>query len=151
MTAFTGALTLLRFHLRRDRMMLFWWIAGDVLLYYSQAVSTDGLYATQAELDKAAAGMESNGAFIAMAGPARALNTLGGQVAWQAAAFGAIVAALMSMFLVGRHTRAEEESGRDELVRAAAIGRHAPLAATALLVVIATARLAVWSAGRLIG
>ncbi len=61
--------TLLRFHLRRDRMMLFWWIAGDVLLYYSQAVSTDGLYATQAELDKAAAGMEGNAAFIAMAGP----------------------------------------------------------------------------------
>jgi ABC-2 type transport system permease protein len=149
--AFTGALTLLRFHLRRDRVMLFWWIAGNVLLYYSQAVSTDGLYATQAELDKAAAGMESNGAFIAMAGPARALNTLGGQVAWQAAAFGAIVAALMSMFLVGRHTRAEEESGRDELVRAAAIGRHAPLAATALLVVIANVLLAALVAVSLIG
>lgn len=142
-TGSTGALTVLRFHLRRDRMMLFWWITGNVLLYYSQAVSTDGLYTTQAELDRAAAGMESNAAFIAMAGPARALNTLGGQVAWQAAAFGAIVAALMSMFLVGRHTRAEEESGRDELVRAAAIGRHAPLAATALVVVIANVLLGV--------
>lgn len=137
MTAFTGTITILRFHLRRDRMMLFWWIAGNVLLYYSQAVSADGLYSTQAELDKAAAGMEDNAAFIAMAGPARALNTIGGQVAWQAAAFGAIVAGLMSMSLVGRHTRAEEESGRDELVRAAAIGRHAPLAATALLILIA--------------
>ncbi|KQV75334.1 hypothetical protein ASC61_10150 [Aeromicrobium sp. Root344] len=133
----TGALTVLRFHLRRDRLMLLWWIAGNVLLYWSQAVSTDGLYPTQADLDKAAAGMADNAAFIAMAGPARALDTLGGQVAWQASAFGAIVAALMSMFLVGRHTRAEEETGRDELVRAAAIGRHAPLAATALLVVIA--------------
>ena len=48
---------------------------------------------------------------------------------WQSAAFGAIVAGLMSMFLVGRHTRAEEESGRDELLRAAAVGRHAPTAA----------------------
>jgi ABC-2 type transport system permease protein len=150
MTAFTGALSVLRFHLRRDRMMLFWWIAGNVLLYYSQAVSTDGLYTTQAELDKAAAGMEGNAAFIAMAGPARALDTLGGQVAWQAAAFGAIVAALMSMFLVGRHTRAEEESGREELVRAAAIGRHAPLAATALLVVIANLVLGVLIAVSLI-
>ncbi|VXB58605.1 ABC transporter permease [Aeromicrobium sp. 9AM] len=150
MTGLTGALTVLRFHLRRDRMMLFWWIAGDVLLYYSQAVSTDGLYTTQAELDKAAAGMEGNAAFIAMAGPARALNTVGGQVAWQAAAFGAIVAALMSMFLVGRHTRAEEESGRDELVRAAAIGRHAPLAATALLVTIANVLLGALISGSLI-
>lgn len=137
MTAFTGALTLLRFHLRRDRMMLLWWIAGGVLLYYSQAVSTDGLYTSQAQLDKAAKGMESNAAFIAMAGPARALNTIGGQVAWQAAAFGAIVAGLMSMFLVGRHTRAEEESGRDELVRAAVVGRHAPMAAAALVLLIA--------------
>ena len=64
-----------------------------------------------------------NAALIAMAGPARALNTVGGQVTWQATAFGAIVAGLMSMFLVGRHTRAEEESGRDELLRAAAVGR----------------------------
>ncbi len=35
--------------------------------------------------------MESNAAFIAMAGPARALNTIGGQVTWQSTAFGAIV------------------------------------------------------------
>ena len=73
--------------------------------------------------------MASNSAFVAMAGPARALNTIGGQVMWQASAFGAIVAGLMSMFLVGRHTRAEEESGRDELVRAAAVSRHASLTA----------------------
>lgn len=133
----TGTLTLLRFHLRRDRLMLTWRVLGGVLLYYSQAVSTDSLYATQAELDRAARGMESNVAFIAMAGPARALDTVGGQVAWQAAAFGAVVAGLMSMFLVVRHTRAEEESGRDELVRAAVVGRYAPVAAAALVVVVA--------------
>ena len=64
-----------------------------------------------------------------MAGPARALDTIGGQVTWQSTAFGAICVGLMSMFIVGRHTRAEEESGRDELVRAAAIGRLAPMTA----------------------
>ena len=73
--------------------------------------------------------MEGNAALIAMAGPARELNTVGGQVAWQSMAFGAIVAGLMSMFIVGRHTRAEEESGRDELVRSTAVGRHAPIVA----------------------
>ena len=88
-----------------------------------------GLYTTQAEFDRAAASMEGNTAFIAMAGPARALNTIGGQVMWQASAFGAVVVGLMSMFLVGRHTRAEEESGRDELLRASAVGRHASLTA----------------------
>jgi len=150
MRAFTGTARLLRFHLRRDRLMLLCWSAGAVVLYYAQAVSVDGLYSTQAEFDRAAAGMESNAAFIAMAGPARALNTTGGQVAWQASAFGAIVAGLMSMFLVGRHTRAEEESGRDELVRAAAVGRHAPLAAAAAVVVIANVLLGALVAGSLI-
>lgn len=137
MRSSTGALVLVRFHLRRDRLMLVLWILGGVLLYYSQAVGTDGLYSTQAQLDRAAAKMESNAAFIAMAGPARALDSVGGQVAWQAGAFGSILAGLMSMFLVGRHTRAEEESGRDELVRAAAVGRNAPLVAAAVTAAIA--------------
>ena len=135
----TGTATrlLLRFNLRRDRLMLLWWVLGAVLLYWSQAVSVEGLYPTQAEFDRAAASMADNAAFIAMAGPARALNTVGGQVAWQASAFGAIVAGLMSMLLVGRHTRAEEESGRDELVRAGAVGRRAPVAAAGLTVLVA--------------
>ena len=99
-----------------------------------QAVSVDGLYTTQAEFDRAAASMQNNAAFIAMAGPARALNTIGGQVAWQATAFGAVLAGLMSMFIIGRHTRGEEESGRDELLRAGAVGRLAPMTAALLTV-----------------
>ena len=142
---------LLRFHLRRDRLMLLWWIAGAVLLYWSQAVSVEGLYPTQAEFDRAAASMADNAAFIAMAGPARALNTVGGQVAWQASAFGAIVAGLLSMFLVGRHTRAEEESGRDELVRAGAVGRREPVVAAALTVLVADLLLGGLVAASLIG
>ena len=133
----TGVGVLLRAYLRRDRWMLAWWTVGGAILYWSQAISVEGLYRTQAEFDRAAQAMESNAALIAMAGPARALNTVGGQVTWQAAAFGAIVAGLMSMFLVGRHTRAEEESGRDELVRASAVGRRAPLTATVVELVLA--------------
>ena len=125
----TGTGVLLRAFLRRDRWLLVWWSVGGMILYWSQAVSVEGLYATQAEFDRAAVAMESNAAFIAMAGPARALNTVGGQVTWQATAFGAVVAGLMSMFIIGRHTRAEEESGRDELLRSGAIGRRAPLTA----------------------
>ena len=133
----TGTGTLLRFHLRRDRWLVLWWSVGIALLYWSQAVGIDGLYATQAELDAAAQSMETNTAMIAMAGPARALNTVGGQVTWQASAFGALAAGLMSMFVVGRHTRAEEESGRDELVRAAPVGRLAPVVAALLTALVA--------------
>ena len=133
----TGTWLLLRTFLRRDRWQFLCWSLGGALLYWSQAYSVDGLYTTQADFDRAAATMESNLAFIAMIGPARALNTIGGQVTWQATAFGAILAGLMSMFLVGRHTRAEEESGRDELVRAQAVGRLAPMTAALLNALIA--------------
>lgn len=133
----TGWTILLRSHLRRDRWMFLWWGAGAVLLFWSQAVSVIGLYSSQAEFERAATAAGDNAAFIAMAGPARALDTVGGQVFWQSSAFGAVVVGLMSMFLVGRHTRADEESGRDELVRSAAIGRHAPLAAALAVAVLA--------------
>jgi ABC-2 type transport system permease protein len=133
----TGTWPFVRAYLRRDRWMLLWWSVGVAFLYWSQAVSVDGLYDNQADFDRAAASMESNAGFIAMTGPARALNTVGGQVTWQATAFGAILAGLMSMFLVGRHTRAEEESGRDEMLRAAAVGRQSTTMAAFLTAVIA--------------
>ncbi len=137
----TGVGQLLRLFFRRDRWMVLWWVLAITLTYYSQAVSVDGLYTTQAEFDRAAASMGGNMAFVAMAGPPRALNTIGGQVAWQSTAFGAILAGLMSMFLVGRHTRAEEEIGRDELLRAAPVGRLATTTA-ALLTALAASLLA---------
>lgn len=133
----TGVPTLLRFYLRQDRWMILWWCIGGTILYWSQATSIEGVYATQAEFEQAAAAMDDNAAFIALAGPARALDTVGGQVTWQATAFGAIVAGLMSMFLVGRHSRAEEESGRDELVRSAPVDRRAPMMAVLLHALLA--------------
>lgn len=128
---------LLRMQLRRDWWQVLLWAGGITLLYVGQAVSVEGLYTSQAEFDRAAASMDDDAAFVAMAGPARALDTIGGQVFWQAAAFGAVLVGLMSMLLVVRHTRAEEESGRDELLRSAPVGRWAGLAAA-----LATAGLA---------
>ncbi|MFS3128422.1 ABC transporter permease [Nocardioides sp. Bht2] len=132
-----GLRVLLPAFLRRDALMIGCWTVGIALLYWSQAVGVKGLYTSQADFDRAAATMENNAALIAMAGPARALNTVGGQVTWQAAAFGAIAAGLMSMFLIGRHTRAEEETGRDELLRSAVVGRQAPQTAALLVALIA--------------
>jgi ABC-2 type transport system permease protein len=41
------------------------------------------------------------------------------------------------MFLVGRHTRSDEETGRAELVRSARVGRHAPMLCALLLACLA--------------
>lgn len=139
----SGTATFLRFFLRRDRIALPCWILGGFLLYATQGPSIESTYATQAELDKAAASMGGNPAFIAMLGPDRALNTIGGQVAWQISATGAILAGLMSMFLIGRHTRAEEETGREELVRAGVVGRYATFGAAAIVTTIANVVLGV--------
>lgn len=133
----TGLSVFLRAFWRRDRWALLCWLLGGTAVYYFQGVQAKGQYTSQAALDQAAASLERNAGFIAMFGPARALDTVGGQVAWQGVTFGAIIAGLMSMFLVGRHTRVEEETGRDELVRAGVVGRHAPMTAALLVAVLA--------------
>jgi putative exporter of polyketide antibiotics len=58
-----------------------------------------------------------------------------------AAAYGAVVAGLMSMLLVGRHTRQEEETGRGELVRAGSVGALAPTASAVLVALAANVAL----------
>lgn len=52
-------------------------------------------------------------------------------------AFFSLLAGFMSTFLAVRHTRAEEESGREELVSATPAGRWAPMTATILHGVVA--------------
>jgi ABC-2 type transport system permease protein len=124
-----GLGTLARFGVRRDRVWLPIWVAGIVFLVLSSASSVEGLYPTRADLTAAAAVVQENSTVIAMNGPAIGLDTLGGRIVFEVGAFGYVVVALMNMFLIGRHTRADEESGRLELIRAAAVGRHAPIAA----------------------
>jgi ABC-2 type transport system permease protein len=136
-SSITGTPTLVRHILRRDRARLAVWIAGITLLVLITAASVEDLYPTQADLDQAAETAEANAALIALQGPAYGLDTVGGQVVFNFGAFGFTVVALMGVFLVGRHTRADEETGRTELVRASVAGRNAPV--TAVLLVAAGA------------
>src|SRR5262249_5107199 len=63
--------------------------------------------------------------------------TFGAMTANELLPMTALVVALMNIFLVVRHTRAEEESERAELVRATAVGRLAPTTAAPCAVVAA--------------
>jgi ABC-2 type transport system permease protein len=132
----TATFALVRFILRRDRVRIIVWIAAIGALMLTTVASVKGIYPTQASLDRAAAAAQDNAAVIALNGPPIGLRTLGGRVAFESGSFGLVVVALMSVLMIGRHTRAEEESGRVELVRAAVVGRYAPMAA-ALVVVVA--------------
>lgn len=133
----TGVLPLVRLVLRRDRVRLPIWIVSITLLVLFTAASVKSLYKTEAELVAGAAPMYGNAAVIALNGPTYAIDTYGGQMVFQVGSFGYVVVALMGMFLVGRHTRADEEDGRTELIRATVVGRNAPV--TAALVVAAMA------------
>ncbi|MEV6302713.1 ABC transporter permease [Actinoplanes sp. NPDC051861] len=135
--------TLLRFSLRRERIGLPLWIGGAALLFLVQSTQSQNLYGDPEQLAKLRATLGGNTAVVAMSGPLELLDTIGGEIVFEIFAFIAIVIALMNMFLVGRHTRGDEEAGRAELIRSARVGRREPvysalaLAALADLVVAA--------------
>ena len=124
-----GTWALMRFFARLDRVRIAVWIVGTALLVLSSAVSIDELYPTQADLTAAAEPLYDNAAVIALQGPTYAIDTLGGQIVFNLGGFGYVVMGLMAMFLVGRHTRGDEEQGRLELLRATVVGRDAPVTA----------------------
>jgi ABC-2 type transport system permease protein len=134
MTSLTGTFALIRLILLRDRIRILVWTASIIVLAALTVVGIKGLFPTQAALDQTAAATQHNAAAIAFNGPAQGLNTVGGQVAFQFGAGGMVLVALMSIFMVGRLTRGEEEAGRLELVRSLPVGIHANTLAAALTV-----------------
>lgn len=140
--ATVGAATLLRFAIRRERWTVPWWLLGIGTLMVVQSVSSQGFYDSPAKLAQLRATMSANAAAIAMGGPTRLLDTIGGEIVFEIFAYLAIATALMNMFLIGRNTRSDEESGRAELIRSARVGRRAPMVAaqgTALIADVAVA------------
>lgn len=133
----TGTGRLLRFLLRRERTALPWWLAGATLLVLIQSGQSQNLYGTPDKLQRLRETIGANTAVIAMSGPTRLLDSIGGEIVFEIFGFVSIVVALMNMFLVGRHTRADEEAGRTELIRSTRVGRFAPLAAALALAALA--------------
>jgi ABC-2 type transport system permease protein len=130
----TGALARLAF--RRDRIMLPAWVYVITAAIASNSYSLGKLYPTAAARAALAASGGRNPALVFLYG--RFWGESPGAVsAWRYGVWAAIFAALMSIFGVVRHTRADEEAGRLELIGSAAVGRLAAL--TAALLVAAAA------------
>lgn len=134
----TGTGTMIRFILRRDRVRLPIWIGAIVLSVVGSLPTFPETYPTAADR-QARAGLLDNPATIALTGPGYGTDdyTYGAMTANELLGFIAIAVALMSVLLMVRHTRAEEETGRTELLRAGVLGRHAPT--TAAFAVVAGA------------
>ncbi len=81
-------------------------------------------------------GLAGDPTMRAILGPPFDLTVAGGFVFWRVGAFTAVMAGFMSGLGIIRATRAEEEDGRIELIRAGAVARHAPLAAAVALALL---------------
>ncbi|MFE3947293.1 ABC transporter permease [Streptomyces sp. NPDC059118] len=136
-----GTWPLLRLALRRDRIILPIWVLALGGAFSSVGSSIAALYDTSAQRAELAASMNGNSSLRAMYGPVFD-DSVGGLVSWRMAAFGAVLAAVMSLIVVIRHTREEEETGRQEMLSSAMVGRRAPLTAALLTAVIANTALA---------
>lgn len=137
MSHFVGTGALVRLALRRDRIRLPIWITGIVVIVVVSAASVAELYSTPEQIESYTAVMGGNPAVIIFSGPGHGFDdpSTGAVFANEALMFSSVAVALMSVFLVNRHTRAEEEAERSELIRSSVVGRHAALTATLAVVV----------------
>ena len=128
----TGLLT--RIALRTGWRPLAAWLLGLVVLYLVTATSVASLYDTPAAI--ASYGTSVGEALVMLNGRIAGLDTLGGVVTNEFAMIVSFALPVMAIFLTARSTRAEEESGRLELLMSARVGRLAPVTAALVVVVV---------------
>lgn len=129
----TGLSTLLRLMVRRDRLRAPIWILSLAALtaYFANAIAVVMDDATLASMTVFA----KNPVMGLITGPGYGLDdiTIPRFIVGMYGVFLMLGAALMSITTMTRHTRAEEQTGRAELIRANVTGRHTQLLAALIL------------------
>lgn len=138
MNGVVGLPALVRLVLRRDRVRLPVWILSLVGITYFSAAAVASTYDSPVEIQSYGANLGTSPATIAMAGPPVALDTIGGILVYETSLTVLLGVALMAAFTVIRHTRAEEEVGRTELLVSTVVGRHAGAAAAVTVATLAS-------------
>ena len=131
-----GLRDLIRLALRRDRVFLPAWLGFLAFAVVITGSSYKDLYTTPQSRAEVVHGLGDTPATLALYGRIYA-DSVGGLVAWRLGGISLALVGLMSILIVVRHTRADEESGRAELIGAGVVDRRAPL--TAALLVAAAA------------
>ncbi|MBO8189433.1 ABC transporter permease [Streptomyces spirodelae] len=151
--ALAGTGTLFRFALRRDRVRLPAWVVAIVFLTLSSVKKATDMAPEDPEKAADMVKTLSGPAMLAMTGPEHYLSELtpASMLSLLMLGYGAILAGLMSVLTVVRHTRADEETGTAELVRSGVVGRHATLTAALATAATADAVLGLLLAGTLPG
>ncbi|WP_019818992.1 ABC transporter permease, partial [Saccharomonospora saliphila] len=129
----TGTGHLVRLALRRDRILLPVWFVVLALTPAGTVGAYEQLYPTRAEREALTTSMGGNPSITLLYGPAHDLSTAGGFTAWRYGTLLPLFLALACVFVVTRHTRQEEDTGRQELLSSTVVGRYAPLTAALLV------------------
>ncbi|MGA4840589.1 ABC transporter permease [Streptomyces sp. G45] len=145
-----GTRPLLRLALRRDRVLIPVWVAVISLVVLSMPNTLKEVYGTPEKRADLVDSLATNASLRAVYGPVFE-QSIGGLTAWRVGAFAGVLAAVMSLVIVVRHTREEEETGRQELVSSAMVGRRAPLTSALLAALAANALLGLLLAAGLAG
>ena len=130
----TWELTKLAF--RRDRIMLPAWAYLITVTVATNAYTFKKLYSAAAARAQLVQSGGGNPALRFLYGQLNG-SSVGALTAWRIGVWAALFGALMTTFIVVRHTRGDEEAGRLELVGSAAVGRQAALTAGLLTAVTA--------------
>ena len=101
------------------------WVLGLGGVIAASAVAVPGVYDTPAKVAGYAATVGASAVSLLMSGRQSGIDTIGGITANEISQVAQLGITATAMFLVIRHTRAEEESGRAELLRSTLLGRHA--------------------------
>lgn len=128
----TGLATLLSFMVRRDRIRGAIWIYAMAMMtaYFANAIG----YIMDETMLKSMAVLSKSPVMGLVAGRDFGQDTtIPTFIATKYGVFLMIGAALMSITTIARHTRAEEQTGRAELVRANVTGRHTQLIAALIM------------------
>lgn len=150
MSNFTGTGALLRLALRRDRIQIPAWLFAQAAILGGSGSSVMGLYDTPEERVSYATTSASSAVTLAFNGPTSG-SAMGAIVTNETLTVSIILIAFMTTFMVVRHTRQNEETGRAEMVGAGAVGRYAMVTAALWLAVLADTAFAALSTVVLLG
>lgn len=125
----SSLVTLILQRLRRDRLQLVIWIFGIALLALFSVSAVEKAYGDPAGRAGILQLAVANPSILMLRGTPEG-GGLDQFVFFEIFTFIAVLAGLMNTFLAVRHSRAEEESGRAELLAATPAGRTSPAVAT---------------------
>ena len=123
---FAGTRPLGRLTLRLDRIRILAWALSMVVLTFAVSNAWSTLYPTAQSRVSFAVALQSSPALTGLLGPLYNPVATGGLTAWRIGSALVLVLGLVNAFVVVRHTRTDEASGRTDLTRSGSVGRGTP-------------------------